>query len=177
MLSPEAVALLEKRIRECLRSADRSPRQTPKPQAAQVERKRAEIEQLRSLMKAGTLSPAVAQAAIEKAEEEITAIEQQQPVKEERDTARVIRMLPRAASTLRQRISGGNLALRDPRTVPNDSSEPERARDSARPCSHLSRKGVFTRPPHCPSDDPPGRSPGRRPLSHAPCCSTDRTAA
>jgi hypothetical protein len=45
---------LEKRIREHVRNADPAPREQPKPQAAQVERKRAEIEQLRSLMKAGT---------------------------------------------------------------------------------------------------------------------------
>jgi len=59
----------------------------------------------------------VAQAAIEKAEEEMTAIEQQQPAKEERDASRVIRMLPGAAETLRQRISGGNLGLRDPPSI------------------------------------------------------------
>ena len=80
-------------------------------------RKQAEIEQLRALMKAGTLSQAVAQAAIEKAEDEIHAIERQQPARQERETARMIRMLPRAAEVLRQRISGGNLGLRDPRMI------------------------------------------------------------
>jgi hypothetical protein len=43
----------------------------------------AEIEQLRALMKAGTLSPAVAQSAIETAESEIRATERMQPAKEE----------------------------------------------------------------------------------------------
>jgi hypothetical protein len=82
-----------------------------------VGRKQAEIEQLRALMKAGTLSQAVAQAAIEKAEEEIRATERLQPAKEERDAARVIRMLPRAAEALRQRVRGENLGLRDPRPI------------------------------------------------------------
>jgi hypothetical protein len=68
-------------------------------------------------LKAGTLSQAVAQVAIEKAQEEIRAIERLQPAREERDASRVIRMLPRAAETLRQRISGGNLGLRDPRSI------------------------------------------------------------
>ena len=56
-------------------------------------------------MKAGALSQAVAQAAIEKAEQEIRAIERLQPAKEERDATRVIRMLPRAAEVLRQRLA------------------------------------------------------------------------
>jgi len=68
-------------------------------------------------MKAGTLSPAVAQAAIEKAEEQVRAIERVQPAREEKETARVIRMLPRAAEVLRNRIRGGNLGLRDPLSI------------------------------------------------------------
>jgi len=63
------------------------------------------------------LSQAVAQAAIEMAEAEITAIERQQPAREERDAARVIRMLPRAAEALRHRIGGGKVGLRDPRSI------------------------------------------------------------
>lgn len=117
MLSPEGVALLERRIRERVRSANHAPRETPKPQAAQVAKKRAEIDQLRALMKAGTLSQAVAQSAIDTAEDEIHAIERLQPAKEEKDTARIIRMLPSAARVLRERIGGGNLGLRDPRSI------------------------------------------------------------
>jgi site-specific DNA recombinase len=117
MLSPEGVALLERRVREHMRKGSHAPRTPPKPQAAQVAKRRAEIDQLRDLMKAGTLSQTVAQAAIEKAEEEIRGIERIQPAKEEKDTARVIRMLPRAAQVLRDRIRGGNLGLRDPRSI------------------------------------------------------------
>jgi hypothetical protein len=72
-------------------------------------------------MKAGTLSLAVAQAAIEKAEEEISVIEQQQPATEEWDATRVIRILPRAAEVLGQRIRGGDLGLRDPGGSPPQS--------------------------------------------------------
>jgi hypothetical protein len=68
-------------------------------------------------MKAGTLSQAVAQAAITKAVEEIQTFERMQPAKEEKDTARIIRMLPRVAEVLRERIRGGNLGLRDPRSI------------------------------------------------------------
>lgn len=117
MLSPEGVALLERRIREHVRQESRTPRAAPKPQATQVAKKRAEIEHVRALMKAGTLSQAVAQSAIETAEGEIRAIERAQPAKEEKDTARIIRMLPRAAQVLRDRIRGGNLGLRDPRSI------------------------------------------------------------
>ena len=74
MLSPEGVALLERRIREHMNKASRAPKPAPKSQRAQIAKKRAEIDQLRALMKAGTLSQAVAQAAIEKAEEEARAI-------------------------------------------------------------------------------------------------------
>jgi hypothetical protein len=117
MLSPEGVALLEKLIRGHVRKAAQSDRPAAKPQPAQSARKRAELEQIRALMKPGTLSQAVALAGIEKAEEEIRAIQLLQPAKEERDAARVIRMLPRAAEVLRQRIRGGNLELRDPRSI------------------------------------------------------------
>ncbi len=117
MLSPEAIALLERKVREHVREQDRVPKPVPKPQAAQVSKKRAEIEQLRTLMKAGTLSEAVAHAAIEKAEEELTALERVQPAREEKQTARILRMLPRAAEVLRGRIAAGNLGFRDPRSI------------------------------------------------------------
>jgi hypothetical protein len=39
------------------------------------------------------------------------------PEHEEKQTARVIRMLPRAADALRERIAGGNVGLRDPRSI------------------------------------------------------------
>jgi len=84
MLSPEGVALLEKMIRENVRNASHTPKPAPKSQATQVAKKRAEIEQLRALMKGGTLSQAVAQAAIEKAEEEVRAIERVEPEREEK---------------------------------------------------------------------------------------------
>jgi site-specific DNA recombinase len=117
MLSAEGVAFLKQRINARMRKASRAPKVLPKPQAAQIARKSAEIEQLRGLMKAGTLSQAVAEATIAKAEEEVQAFERVQPARDERDTARVIRMLPRAADVLRERIRGGNLGLRDPRSI------------------------------------------------------------
>jgi hypothetical protein len=42
------VALLERRIREHLNDASRAPKPTPKPQAAQLAKKQAEIGQLRA---------------------------------------------------------------------------------------------------------------------------------
>ena len=55
-------------------------------------------------MKAGTLSQAVAQAAIEKAQEELQALERVQPAREEKQTARILRTLPRVADVLREGI-------------------------------------------------------------------------
>jgi hypothetical protein len=49
--------------------------------------------------------------------DEVRGIERAQPEKDEKQTARVIRMLPSAADVLRERIRGGNLGLRDPRSV------------------------------------------------------------
>ena len=95
----------------------RAPRVAPRQEAAQVTKKAAEIEQLRTLMRAGTLLQAVAQAAIKKAEEELRTLERIQPAKEENHLARIIRMLPRAADALRERIGRGNLGLRDPRSI------------------------------------------------------------
>jgi hypothetical protein len=117
IVSPEGVTLLTQRLNQNLRKASRTPKATPKPQAAQLAKKAAEIEQLRGLMKAGTLSQGVAQAAIAKAEEEVHALERVQPDRDEKHTARVIRMLPRVAEVLRDRIRGGNVGLRDPRSI------------------------------------------------------------
>jgi hypothetical protein len=113
ILSPEGIALLERKVREHARS----PKPAPKREAVQVTRKAAEIEHLRSLMKVGTLSQAVARAAIEKAEEELGALEPVQPAKEEKHLARIIRMLPRATDVLRERIGAGNVGLRDPSSI------------------------------------------------------------
>lgn len=53
--------LLERKVREHIRNRSKVPAVPPK---VQVAKKQAEIEQLRGLMKSGTLSQAVAQAAI-----------------------------------------------------------------------------------------------------------------
>jgi hypothetical protein len=68
-------------------------------------------------MKAGALSQAVAHAAFEMAEQELAALEKVHPGREEKITALVLRMLPRAAEVLRERVAAGNLGLRDPRSI------------------------------------------------------------
>jgi hypothetical protein len=68
-------------------------------------------------MKAGTLSQAVAQVAMDKAEEELRSLVRAQPQRVDKQAARLIRMLPRAAEELRKRIRGGNLGLKDPRSI------------------------------------------------------------
>ena len=64
-----------------MRKASRSPK-VLKGQEEQIAKKRAEIERVRALVRAGTLSQPVAQAAIEAAQEEIRGIERMQPAKE-----------------------------------------------------------------------------------------------
>jgi len=133
LVRPEVIAEIEKRVTKAL-AARRKPQPTakklkklqaqvakpkhaPKPQAAQNAKKDVEIIELRALMKAGTLSEPVAQAAIEKAEEERRALERVEPEREEKQTARIIRMLPRAADVLPECIGKRNLGLRDPRSI------------------------------------------------------------
>jgi fructosamine-3-kinase len=115
-LTDEAIAFFGREVRRHMREQAEKPRPVPKPQAEQIARKSAEIEQLRALMKAGTLSQTMTVAAIAKAEEEVAALEQAQPEADEKQSARVIRMLPQAARVLRQR-SRRNLGLRDPRNI------------------------------------------------------------
>jgi hypothetical protein len=100
-----------------MRSLAVQPKPVPRSEAAQIAKKTAEIEQLRTLMKAGTLSQAVAQAAIGKAEEQLRMLERGQPAREDKEPARIIHMLPRAAEVLRARVGAGNLGLRDPRSI------------------------------------------------------------
>jgi hypothetical protein len=81
LLAPEAVALAVAEVRRILRDARKV---APPPQAAApaLAAKDRELEQLRGLLRGGTLSPTVTQAAISKAEEErarlIAASEQTQ---------------------------------------------------------------------------------------------------
>jgi hypothetical protein len=75
MLSPEGVALLERKIREHMRDQARLPKVVTSPTATQAAKKQSEIDQVRAMMKTGTLSQAVAQAAIEHAEEELRALQ------------------------------------------------------------------------------------------------------
>ena len=118
ILSPEGIALLERRVQDRARRQEScEAAAVPKVQSAEIGRKAAEIEQLRSLMKGGSLSQTVALAAIDKAEEELRALQRTHPIQEERETARIIRMLPRAASSLRERLGAGNLGLRKPRSI------------------------------------------------------------
>ena len=76
ILSPEGIALLERRVQDRARRQESCEAAVvPKVQSAEISRKAAEIEQLRSLMKAGSLSQTVALAAIDKAEEELREME------------------------------------------------------------------------------------------------------
>jgi hypothetical protein len=104
ILSPAGIALLERRVREHAKAQVRLPESPPKPQAARSAKKAAEMEQLRALMRSGTLSQGVGQAAINQAEQELQAFVREQPARDEHYTSRVIRMLPRVAQVMRDRI-------------------------------------------------------------------------
>jgi hypothetical protein len=67
----------------------------PQQEVAQVAKKAAEIEQLRTLMRSGALSQGVAHVAIAKAEEELQGLQRARPAQEGKQTARVIRLLPK----------------------------------------------------------------------------------
>jgi site-specific DNA recombinase len=117
MLSPEGLAVVERLLREHLRQPGRPQKEPPKAQAAQLARKDAEMAELRGLMRAGKLSAAAAQAAITMLEREREELVRTAPNDPEKQTARILRVLPRSADLLRQRISGGNLGLRDPQSI------------------------------------------------------------
>lgn len=117
MLSPEGLALVERRLREHLREPTQVPRELPEAQAAQIARKDTEIADLRALMKSGKLSAAAAQAAITTLEREREELARPAPDDREKQAARILRVLPRSAEQLRQRVTGGNLGLRDPNSI------------------------------------------------------------
>ena len=118
ILSPEGIAKAEKLYRDQVKLAAKKEHQRPATgqPAARLARKQTEIAQLRALMKAGTLSEAVAQVAINQAEGELSTL-QAPPKVDERETARVVRMLPRVAEALRERVALPNLGLEDPRSI------------------------------------------------------------
>lgn len=117
MLSPEGLAIVERRLREHLRQPGQTRKEPPKAQAARIAQKDAEIANLRALMKAGNLSAAAAQAAITTLEGEREELARPVSDDREKQTARILRMLPRSAELLRQRVTGGNLGLRDPNSI------------------------------------------------------------
>lgn len=59
---------------------------------------------------------ASAQAAIETAEEELQALNRRAPERK-KQTARIIRLLPKPAETLQEPVRAGNAGLRDPRSI------------------------------------------------------------
>jgi hypothetical protein len=84
MLSPKGVAFLERQVREYVREGPKARPESVTPKTADVTKKAAEIDQLRTLIKAEILFQAVAQAAIEKAEEELQALARAAPAREEK---------------------------------------------------------------------------------------------
>jgi site-specific DNA recombinase len=99
LLSPEAVQLAVDTVRAELKQQKAS---TPKaPTSAALAAKDREIEQLRAMLKSGTLSPVVAQAAIAAAESERGTMTAAQQGKSDKSAAKVIEMLPRVADQFR----------------------------------------------------------------------------
>lgn len=168
MLSPEGLAIVERRLREHLCEPGQSRKEVPKAQAAQIAQQDAEMAQLRALMKAGTLSSAAAQAAITTLELEREQLSRLAPDDREKQTARILRMLPRSAELPRQRVTGGNLGLRDPNPI---SSSAKRAfRHVRRPSGPTTGQNTGRRTPvpdrqgrHQPGRAADGRREHRRP--------------
>ena len=104
LLAPEAVALAVAEVRRILRDARKV---APPPQAAApaIAAKDRELEQLRALLRAGTLSPTVAQAAISKAEDERAHLLAAGEHMQTRTADRVVRMMPDLAKRFRQMIA------------------------------------------------------------------------
>jgi hypothetical protein len=118
ILSPAGVALLEARVREHWQVDCENRARPAAAESDELARKRAEVEQLRNLMKTGALSQTVAMAAIEKAEEETHLLRRTRTEGDDQEqVARLIRALPRAAEALRERISRGNLGLQAPTSI------------------------------------------------------------
>lgn len=69
------------------------------------------------MLEASTLSQAVAHAALVEAEDELRELERVVAANEGRELARIVRTLPQAAGILRERVWGGGLGLRDPRSM------------------------------------------------------------
>lgn len=102
VLSPEAVKLAAETYTAELRKADRS---RPKaPANGTLSAKKREIAQLKDMQKAGKLSPTVAQAAIQAAEAEWSALARAQAAKADRAEAKVVELWPFRAQEWRELI-------------------------------------------------------------------------
>jgi DNA invertase Pin-like site-specific DNA recombinase len=117
LLTPEAIALLERRIDMLARQPVSAPQGAAVKPSKQVAEKMTEIKQLRKFMKAGTLSQTVALAALEKAEDEMRSLQRAQTPPEEKPLAKTIGTLPLTLDALRDRISRANLGLRDRHSI------------------------------------------------------------
>ncbi len=103
MLSPESVKYAEEVYRAGI---SRSKASSPKaPSGAALASKEREIEQLKGMLRAGTLSPTVAQAAIAAAESERVSLTSAQRGKSDRQESKVSVMLPRMADQFRVAVS------------------------------------------------------------------------
>src|SRR5882672_3844505 len=115
LLSPEAVAAAVAAYKD---EAKKQRREHPAKQpegavAAAVAKKDAEIEQLRQMIRAGTMTATVLQPAIEGAEREWERILAQVDVRQDADVAKVARLLPNAVGAYRGLVQ----QLRDAREL------------------------------------------------------------
>ena len=117
LLQPAAVKFYVSEYAKACREIDQAnapaaPKQSTK--AARLDQQIAELEQM---LREGRLSPAVAGAALEQARSEREALLAATSKADERGQARVIRVFPKAAATLRAQVDTLCEALTDPEIV------------------------------------------------------------
>ncbi|MCC7200958.1 MAG: recombinase family protein [Gammaproteobacteria bacterium] len=117
LLTPEALGLAESTARQEARRMQQEQRAKPQQRTSAVARLDQQVEDLERLLREGTLSPAVAGAALEKARSDRQSLVDAGQAAGERGLDKAIRLLPRIAAAYRRQVQALIEGRADPATT------------------------------------------------------------
>lgn len=117
MLQPAAVKFYQAEYTKACRSLERANAEPAPKQSTKAAKLDLQIAELEQMLREGRLSPAIAGAALEQARTERAAFLASNSKSDDRSHAKVIRVFPKAAETLRAQVDNLQAALTEPEIV------------------------------------------------------------
>ena len=104
LLTPEALTLAERTARADIAQRRREASDKPKQRSAAIVRLDRQVEELERMLRDGTLLPAIAGAALDRARNERDGLDQADTAADDRRLEKVLKLLPRIADGYRRQV-------------------------------------------------------------------------